>query len=48
MKDLHTFFNSFDDIALLVHSKKTGAYTPHDRTYLNNQVVQHLKRRAGK
>lgn len=43
VEDLWHFVERLEDIACMVFDAKVGEYRPHDREWIKNQVLRHLK-----
>ncbi|CAK9023346.1 unnamed protein product [Durusdinium trenchii] len=43
IEDLWAFVDRLEDIACLVYDTKLGEYRPHNREWIKNQVLKHLK-----
>ncbi|CAJ1345256.1 unnamed protein product [Effrenium voratum] len=43
VEDLWSFIDRLEDIACLVYESKSGEYLPHNREWIKNQVLRHLK-----
>jgi len=46
ISDLYAFLDSLNDMCGLVFDPSTMMYAPRDRTWLKDQILQHLKRQA--
>ncbi|KAJ1653716.1 hypothetical protein IWQ61_006220 [Dispira simplex] len=45
-EDLKKFVDNHGDMSVLVFDPATGAYKPHDRSWLKSEIYNHLKRLA--
>eukprot|EP00823_Brevimastigomonas_motovehiculus_P009858 TRINITY_DN9685_c0_g1_i1.p1 TRINITY_DN9685_c0_g1~~TRINITY_DN9685_c0_g1_i1.p1 ORF type:complete len:140 (+),score=13.29 TRINITY_DN9685_c0_g1_i1:56-421(+) len=47
ISDLYTYLDGLFDLSCLIYSNTTNTYVPHNRSWIRDEVYNHLKRQAG-